>query len=159
MGNNDAGLGNMLANLSAFLHSIQFEQYFAFGVLFLFAVACIVRLIRTTMILVSPNGYSRDHNRVIGSVSQIAFWFALVFEVQIWLFGADEMLTMFQSANKLVGLIHIGLMVLTLLLAGISMLFRRNGKRAYISRALCKSSIVLAVEGAAVYLAGFFMIP
>lgn len=159
MRNSKSWLESLLSNMTSFLQSIRYEQYFVFGVLLLLAIACIVRLVRTIMILLSPNGYSRDHNRVIGRVSQIAFIFALIFEIPIWFFGTDKMLIILQSANKLVGIIHLGLMVVTLLLAGVSMLFKRNGKRAFISRALCRSSIVLAIEGALAFVAGYFMIP
>lgn len=159
MKNEVTWLVTILSQVTEFLHSIQYEQWFIFSVLLLLVIACIVRLVRIIMILLSPNGYSRDHNRVIGWVSQIAFLFAMAFEIPIWFFGEDGMLIVLQNADKLTGIIHICLMVFTLLLAGISMLFKRNGKRTYISRALCRSSIVLAIEGSLVFVAGYFMIP
>lgn len=159
MGNEGYWLVNLLNTLTSFLHSIHYEQYFVFGVLLLLGLACIVRLVRLIMIILSPNGYSRNHNRVIGWVSQIAYLFALAFEIPIWFFGTDEMLIILQNSDKMVGIIHLGLMVITLLFAGFSMLFKRDGKRAYISRALCRSSIVLAIEGSLVFVAGYFMIP
>ena len=159
MGNEGSWLVILLSRVTSFLHSIHYEQFFVFGVLLLLAIACIVRFVRLVMIMLSPNGYSRDHNRVIGWVSQIAFLFALAFEIPIWFFGTDEMLIVIQNSDKLAGVIHLGLLILTLLLAGLGMLFKRNGKRAYISRALCRSSIVLAIEGSLVFVAGYFMIP
>lgn len=158
MANKESWLEGIMQTVIEFLQSIKYERYFVVGVLLLLAVVCVVRLIRIIMILLSPNGYSGDHNRVIGCVSQIAYIFAIVFEIPIWFFGSSDMLRMLQNADKLVGIIHLGLMIITLLLAGISMLFKRNGKRAYISRALCKSSIVLALEGVLVFVIGYFII-
>ena len=152
-------LTRLLNQITGFLQSIQYESCFVVGILALLSTACFVRLVRMIMIMVSPNGYSKDNNKAIGTLSHIAYWFAIVFTVPVWFFGSTDHVLVLQFAHKMSGIIHLGLMLLTLLLAGINMLVSRKGKRVFIAKAMCRSSVVLAVEGAILLLIGFFLIP
>lgn len=152
-------LTRLLNQITEFLQSIQYESCFILGILALLATACFVRLVRMIMIMVSPNGYSKDNNKAIGILSHIAYWFAIVFTVPVWFFGSSDHLLVLQFAHKMSGIIHLGLMLLTLLLAGLNMLIGKKGKRVFIAKAMCRSSIILAVEGAILLLIGYFLIP
>jgi len=152
-------LTRLLDQITAFLKSIQYENYFILGILLLLVIACFIRLVRMIMIMISPNGYSKDNNKAIGKVSHIAYWFALIFTVPVWFFGSAESLTVLQQADKMAGIIHLGLMLLTLLLAGLNMLIGRKGKRVFVAKALCRSSIILAIEGSILLVLGYFLIP
>lgn len=152
-------LTKLLNQITEVLQSIQYESYFILGILALLAVACFVRLVRMIMIMLSPNGYSKDNNKAIGTVSHIAYWFAIIFTVPVWFFGSSESLAPLQQAHKMSGIVHLGLMLLTLLLAGWNMLIGRKGKRVFVAKALSRSSIVLAIEGSILFVIGYFLIP
>lgn len=151
--------GSLLDNISKTLREIDFESYFLLAILLLITICCVVRLVRMILILLSPNGYSRDHSGVIGRVSHIAFGFGIFFEALVWLFGASSALITLQSCDRFAAIFHFGLMALTLLLAGLNMLFKRRGKRVFIAQALCRSSIVLAIEGLILFVLSYFMVP
>lgn len=152
-------LTRLLNQITGVLQSIQYESYFILGILALLAVACFVRLVRMIMIMLSPNGYSKDNNKAIGTISHIAYWFAIIFTVPVWFFGSSENLAVLQQAHKMSSIIHLGLMLLTLLLAGLNMLISRKGKRVFVAKALSRSSIILAVEGSILLILGYFLIP
>ena len=152
-------LTRLLDQITIALQSIQYEDYFVMGIIVLMAIACIVRFVRMIMILISPNGYSKDNNKAIGKISHIAYWFSIVFIAPVWFFGSSNSVNTLQQVSKTAGIVHMGLMLLTLLIAGLNMLISRKGKRVYVAKALCRSSIVLALEGALLLLLGFFLLP
>lgn len=152
-------LARLLDQITGVLHSIQYESYFMLGILALLAITCFVRLVRMIMIMLSPNGYSKDNNKAIGTISHIAYWFAIIFSVPVWFFGNAENMALLRLVHKMAGIIHLGLMLLTLLLAGVNMLICRKGKRVFIANALSRSSIILAIEGVILLIVGYLMIP
>lgn len=152
-------LTKLLNQITGVLQSIRYESYFILGILALLAVACFIRLVRMIMIMLSPNGYSKDNNKAIGTISHITYWFAIIFTIPVWFFGSTENMAVLQQAHKMAGIIQLALVLLTLLLAGLNMLIGRKGKRVFVAKALSRSSVILAIEGSILLLLGYFMIP
>ena len=158
---NNAGLwiNETIGTIQNFLKSINYNQYFLFGIIILICICCVVRFLRLVLILLSPNGYSSGHSGVMGKIAHISFWFSILFEVLVWFLGGNNDLMTLCLMDKMAAIFHFALMALSLLLAGINMLFKRGGKRVPIAQSLCRSSIVLALEGLFLFLLSFFMIP
>lgn len=143
--------------------TIQYEECYTVLCIFpLLVVDCSIRLLRMIMITLSPDWYNKDKDKSIKRVADISFCFALFFTALVWIMSRIENFTALENAiriNLLAAGILIGLMVLTLLIAGMNMLVGRKGKRVFVAKALCRSSIVLAIEGSILLLLGYFLIP